>query len=363
MCQALMTGGDSNRSPSSQALLGILGALGTGLGVLGFVTFVGGVTWLARYRGAHLSGTYSVGLLPHSELLSTGADQLFAPAVAAAVAVLVALAAFFVCRYFERSRKFWIVLIGILLAAGLVGAAQYFWHETANDRLIGVSSFIVLSGLAFLALLVLRPRIVPERIPSIWALVIALVLLGLIVAADIFWFLEIKKQPTYDPVKTVSLGVLAALLLGAGVTYWLGWRAYGYGPEAKVSGGELAVFVGALLVTVFIYSALETYARNLARPSVRPAAVVRKSAPDVAGIYLGQNSDTFTIGILNPPLAPAGRPEANPRFSARLLSIPRSDIAAFAVGGIIEVHEAQLVAPCLLASLQRTEGEAVSASC
>jgi hypothetical protein len=59
--------------------LGIIGAIATSVGVLGFLVFVGGAVQLARDRGAGTAGVSAVSLVPRDQLLISGADQLFSP--------------------------------------------------------------------------------------------------------------------------------------------------------------------------------------------------------------------------------------------------------------------------------------------
>jgi hypothetical protein len=80
---------DPNRDSLQTVLLSLVGALATGIGGLGFFTFVGGSVLVARFRGAGLSGTTAVSVVPKSDLLAIGIDQLLAPLVVAFGLVLV----------------------------------------------------------------------------------------------------------------------------------------------------------------------------------------------------------------------------------------------------------------------------------
>ena len=75
--------GSAPRTPSpwSGPLLAVLGAIASSIGVIGFVVFVGGAVQLARDRGVGLSAPFAVPLVPRTQLLTSGADQLFAPFV------------------------------------------------------------------------------------------------------------------------------------------------------------------------------------------------------------------------------------------------------------------------------------------
>jgi hypothetical protein len=73
----------------SDILLKVLGVVGTGLGILGFVTFFGGAILWVRLNEAHLPATEAVSVIPNSVLVTTGAAFL-APALLVAGAVVAA---------------------------------------------------------------------------------------------------------------------------------------------------------------------------------------------------------------------------------------------------------------------------------
>ena len=54
----------------------ILGAIGTGVGVIGFVTFIGGVTVYARLRAAGFPAAPALGIFPSQDLVVIGAQTL-----------------------------------------------------------------------------------------------------------------------------------------------------------------------------------------------------------------------------------------------------------------------------------------------
>ena len=66
----------------------ILGAIGTGIGVIGFVTFIGGVTVYARLRAAGFPAAPALGIFPSQDLVVIGAQTLVPEVLSALAAVI-----------------------------------------------------------------------------------------------------------------------------------------------------------------------------------------------------------------------------------------------------------------------------------
>lgn len=238
------------QSPFTTALLSVLGAIGTGIGVLGFLTFVGGAVWIARFRGVGLSGTYAISAMPRSELIATGADQLFAPAVVALVAVALTIALVLVARWSAIDAGTWTWILVLFAAVGAALALDWFRHRVGPPFDVGV-------GVEF-------------------------------------------------------VGAMTSYALGAGVAVALARHALptaGPHPTARVLA--LAVAVAA---TVLVYGAFQTYALNRVHPHIRPAAVVDADGRGAAGYYVGQDADTVFLGVTTPALAHADGPRSIARI-------------------------------------------------
>ncbi len=67
----------------------LVGAIASGLGVLGFVTLAGGVVLWSRFNEMGVPADHAVGLVPKSELISTGADFLVPAFLISTAAVLI----------------------------------------------------------------------------------------------------------------------------------------------------------------------------------------------------------------------------------------------------------------------------------
>jgi hypothetical protein len=76
----------------------ILGAVGTGIGIIGFVIFIGGFIFWTRFDAAGIPADHAISEVPRNDLVASGADFLvFALLIAlAAVAIAVVVWSFFV---------------------------------------------------------------------------------------------------------------------------------------------------------------------------------------------------------------------------------------------------------------------------
>jgi hypothetical protein len=83
-------------APSStwDKLAPVLAAIGTGIGVIGFVTFIGGVVVWARLNGAGLPAAPALSVYPKQDLLVIG-GQTLVPQLLVALAFVVVLSAFY----------------------------------------------------------------------------------------------------------------------------------------------------------------------------------------------------------------------------------------------------------------------------
>lgn len=228
----------SAQSAFTTAALSVLGAIGTGIGVLGFLTFVGGAVWVARLRGLGFSGTYGISLMPRSELIATGADQLFAPAVAALLAMALVLGLLALARFFGLSAAEWTGIVVGLLALGAVALAWYYRHKVGS--LLGEDALVPF------------------------------------------------------------LGAAGSFALGAGLIVLLARRAHD--PSQPPSAARALALASAVAGTLLVCGAFETYALNLVHPHVRSAAVLAADGRGFAGYYVGQDADTLFLGVTSPRL-------------------------------------------------------------
>ena len=143
----------------------ILGAIGTGIGVIGFVTFIGGVTVYARLRAAGFPAAPALGIFPSQDLVVIGAQTLV-PEVLSALAAVILLGLVYaafrgsqhitvdeenaqLARYGERS-----------LRGRLVKARKRLSDEEAALRAGHATAFVV-SGMFWFVVLALVLAMLP----------------------------------------------------------------------------------------------------------------------------------------------------------------------------------------------------------
>jgi hypothetical protein len=94
-------------SSPTDVVLRVLGAIGTGIGILGFVTFFGGAILWVRADKAELPATEAVAAIPRNVLISTGAQFLFPALLYAVGLVTLVFLVYFGFKAFEilKSRQ------------------------------------------------------------------------------------------------------------------------------------------------------------------------------------------------------------------------------------------------------------------
>jgi hypothetical protein len=264
--------GQSGGTPRfSGAVVAVLGAIASSIGVIGFVIFVGGAVQVARDRGVGLSAPFAVPLVPRTQLLASGADQLFAP------------------------------LVYTLAVVGLMTAY-----------------------------LVNRRRIPKKLEPGLrWAL------LGGGAIAAIAIFQSNTGAPTPAPFdrgdnQSACLGAICVLAIGV----WLVNRLIAGEQDPAVAlarSPRLLSALGVVAGTVIAFSALLVFAHNEWEPSVHPIALIGPKYPGgLTGVYVGEDSSRVYVGIIGAPLGKIG----NKRLKTRIMEVPRSDITAMTIGGL-----------------------------
>lgn len=233
----------------------ILGAIGTGIGVIGFVTFIGGVTVYARLRAAGFPAAPALGIFPSQDLVVIGAQTLVPE-------VLSALAA--------------VILLG-LVYAGIRGSQHISVDEEAAEfERYGEDS---LRG----RLVKARKRLSDEEAALLAGHATAFVVVGM------FFFAVLALVGSMLP----FLGELDGLHLGLALMLVV-----------------IAAFLAAAVVSVtrrFVYLATTTfvlvgvilsftaYWREGHANAVRGAAIVRDNKKAVAGLFVAEGSGRVYI--------------------------------------------------------------------
>jgi hypothetical protein len=132
---------DSNSSSGGPTLVTVAGAVASGLGVLGFVAFAGGVVLWTRFKGMGLPADHALALVPKPELVATGADFLVPALLLSAAIVLIVILIDLLSDHSTSARK--------LIAPLLIGSVGvYLSLETL--AVVPVSALILLLGVTVL---------------------------------------------------------------------------------------------------------------------------------------------------------------------------------------------------------------------
>jgi hypothetical protein len=155
----------SSAAKDSPTLVTVAGAVASGLGVLGFVTFAGGVVLWTRFKGMGLPADHALGLVPKSELVATGAEFL-APAVLLSllIVVIAVLISNAVERLAKRSSRQWSWLVTRkwlheprrVIAPLIVGLGGLVFSAAALVSTLPLGASAVLVGVSILGALVVR---------------------------------------------------------------------------------------------------------------------------------------------------------------------------------------------------------------
>jgi hypothetical protein len=288
----------SPTGPVGPAALTALGAVASSLGVLGFLTFVGGAVTVGRLRGIGLSGTTGVAITPRGELLSNGADQLFAPLVVCLLVTATIAGIFAIGLPWSGVRP---LTLGVAVGLGMLA----FWRQVGNPFHHHESLGIILRD---------------NRTDSFIGATLVTIL-GAVVAS-LFWKREQDRSRESDADERPRHPRVRPLI-----------------------GLTAAIFISGA-----VWAAFETYAYQEANPKIRPGALVRgpKDA-GLAGYYVGKDSDYIYLGIVQdqgPDRLHGGR------LTAHLIAVRKNEVTELAIGPVVCRPRADLIAPKMLAELR-----------
>jgi hypothetical protein len=177
---------------SGLSIVTVAAATASGIGVLGFVTFAGGVVLWARFRQMGLQADRALSIVPSSELVATGAEFLVPALLTAAVSLLAMLGVDLWIREWpsmratttKRRRQ-----TSALLTATVALTAEMV--VVAISGAVGILQIVVLVGIAALSAIVImlsRPR-----------LGLAAFSLVAFLAVGIFWLARAYVVTVHDP--------------------------------------------------------------------------------------------------------------------------------------------------------------------
>lgn len=258
------------------ALRGILikaaGAVGVGIGVIGFIVLVGGAYLWQRFSSAGLPADEAVADLSHSQLLVVGIREL-APWVGI---VLVELALLYLLE--QRVQG----------GYGLAGHLERSGTRTAKQG-------------------------TPEWRGYIFRVRVGMVVLAIVVAVSWNWFLGQRSTPgSFLLAAAVAVGLGAAVLLYAG-------------GDRDLSFTRFALAAVAATAAFALYSAASRVAEA---PFVRPVALVVDGKP-LGGIYVSASSGQVFVGEVC--VTRPGSEDGN-SGTASLIDVPRNNVSIMLIG-------------------------------
>jgi hypothetical protein len=170
----------------------VLAAIGTGIGVIGFVTFIGGVTVYARLRATGFPAAPALGIFPSQDLVVIGAQTLVPEALSALGAVILLSLVYTPLRLGIKrvgdeeaallaGHATWWASFGMFgfVVLALAGSAFPFRHELDDHRL---AAALLVASAALLAAAVVT---VTRRF--IYLATTTFVLVGVFLSFTAFW--------------------------------------------------------------------------------------------------------------------------------------------------------------------------------
>jgi len=267
----------------------VLAAIGTGIGVVGFVAFMGGAILWARFDELELPPEQAVAAVPQTELIVIGAGFLSRALLIALFAVAFLYLYRSVLITFSRRRQ-----------AQAENQAEEAARSASKERREELEAEAE----------AMKERVESGELPyehRIGAAVVlsAILLIGGLIAMQ--WFGRGLGAEAYVVLAGISLltVVLSAIVL--------------------VRTNQFLWYGVAVLFSVAVFIAAHTYFRTTTFPKFQPVAVLLDDGRAALGVYVAETSDELVLGDLNANLG---------RFSDRreLLTVPRETIGDFTVG-------------------------------
>jgi hypothetical protein len=287
----------------------VLAAVGGALGGVAFFTFVGGAIVVGRFRGAGLSGTEAVALVPRSDLLAVGAQSMLIPTLIA-VALLVPFVAIARDRACRRSFLIAMSVLGFAVATALV-AHNCLWTLLIAAVPLALLPLRVFRGFILLTLTVVVVVVAPG-VGSASDERVALAALALTAFAGGFAVDELAKGAEVSPGLVPKRELLVKTDAAAEVSH------------TRAPAAALLFLVAAAL------AAITQYGMGYENPRVRPAAVLRTDhRSGLCGIFVGESAERVWIGEVVPD---AAHSSIGMRDAAPILALPRDEIGDMAVG-------------------------------
>lgn len=359
--------GEEGQSALRDLPLKVLGAVGAGIGIIGFVTLFGGAILWVRANEAGLPANEAVAVVPHAVLVTTGASFLV-PAVLLALLVVLLISSVHMVlslparigarklteearqlRYLadEAQRELepaeQLAVSARELATNLSAVAEEARQTQAGSTQLedllkqATNQQEVAKGREQTALelrttaeslnaqaqtleaeregrLVNTPRRQKLQRRLEWA--IAFVVLALV---PLLLYGSLKGLSLLDQAVLIAVAVAAAALSLA----------------VYLSTEEKLLWLGVVaFVAVGIYAGVDTYLRTVQDPKVEPAAALLGTRPPVTGLFVAETGSDLYLGTF------AGYGS----LTARLLVIPLGQVTDLAVGPLLDPSAARVQA-------------------
>jgi hypothetical protein len=346
-------------SSPTDVVLKVLGAIGTGIGILGFVTLFGGALIWVRADKAELPATEAVSVVPRNVLVTTGATFLLPAALIAAGVIAVIFLVHLVFRLFEEhgvkpkrreaktlrrtssqtartavtEQQAWKLADAALRnAQGELEAAHK--RQAPSDQIAELETKVGKRRVEAERLLEIAERSISasttakanadnlteeseeklERGWKQWAVELTLAALALAVAVPL---VNGAICHVDDFLEWLALALVA--VAGTAITllvYWETQKFVWFGVVAFLAAG--------------IYLAGGAYFSTHRNPKLQPVAALRPGHDPVVGNYIAATSESLYVGTFR------GKGTA-----PRLIVVPRAQISEFVIGPPLETASAR----------------------
>jgi hypothetical protein len=353
-------GKKSEPSDSQDLILKVAAAVGTGVGVLGFVTLFGGAILWIRAERANLPANDAVSVIPNNVLVTTGASFLV-PAVLLALLAVTVIFLFHLSflvprkarerRAFEHARELLHKAKEVARQADAktqraqaVRAQATSLSDTAEQLKQDPS---VPEGLETAAESAADSQRLEAEKAEAEALALTSQATEMRAAADNLQAAsEFALKRSHGQFLT-ELGVGAVMLLVLPpifnqalfhvAFFWSGLILIGVAGVATaislvtyVTTEKFVWFGVVAFLTVGVYIGFATFFNTIGNPKVEPAAALRSDRPPVIGIYIADTTSNLYLGTF----PESGKP-------SRLMVIPRTQVTDLAIGPLLDRETAR----------------------
>lgn len=336
--------GEERRGGTSLDLgLALIGAIGTGIGVLAIVTLAGGLASVARFRGVGLPGAEGAAVMPRQVLLALGADVIVPMVLAGSTVVLILF-------LIDPQLRSWKLQWAFMWFLGACGEVFYIYASGGlprdSDAVLALFAvtLMVLGGVV-ISLAVARRCVGQAHAQPTEVEVLTRGPRGL---------RERVRRPLARARDLADAGSVGSG--GSGRAAELTGQPDEYGAEGRVDSERsrptprFGWFAGVVFAFVVLYSSLAVYASNMVNPRVRAGAVLHQNhATGVAGIWVGHDSAWIYLGHATPARGNPIRGEPH----GRIVVLRRDSVAAMAIGPFESLAAATRRQGALLDQLRR----------